>query len=102
EEIVWMLQVDERRIQIALAGLKGLRRAAERPPDPEAVERVHPLGTVETVRVDETANRPWLERKHSVQRQVAGADAAVARCHDPVLRLPRPEVGEPSLLIVVA
>ena len=86
EEIVRMLIVDQRRAQVAFAGLERLRRSAEGDPLAVVVEGVEPLGfPVVTSRVDEPANRPRLEREHAEHGEASRADRALAGEHHPVL-----------------
>jgi hypothetical protein len=101
EQIVRVLHVDVRHLLITFAGLKELRRSAERDALAGRRERKgarHPAVAHE----HEVADGQRLERQHAAQRQAAGADLARGGEHAPVLRLERGEVGEQPLLIVVA
>ncbi len=86
EEIVRMLVVDDRHPFEALAGLKELRRAGRR--------------DVQAAGVDELADGERLERQHAVNRQPPAAHLPLARAHEPVLGLPRREIGEQPFLVV--
>jgi hypothetical protein len=81
-----MLIVDERFALVTLAGLKQLRRAAGR--------------NVAAAGVDELADGERFEREHPLNRQCSRAQRPHAGDHEPVLRLPRGEVGEQPLLVV--
>ena len=77
DEIVRVLVVDERRLLVCLTGLENLRR-------PECLDRER------------------LERQHRVQPEQLATDPALARSHQPVLRLHSLEVREFPQLVVEA
>src|SRR5262249_57581358 len=97
-----MLIVEEGSAEVTLAGLEYLRRGTDRLLPTVAVEGVDAFRPVESMCVDEIADCPRLERNHAVERQPAGTERPLAHSHEPVLRLPRPEIGKLPILIVVA